>query len=200
MKIIMASKPSTCILDPIPTKLPKELKLVYSDKFWPGLVGKISVCLCRWFILWQRNWMAANVLQRCQFYVPRNKEIFCWIWQLILMVVQPSQKKLWRPSALLWILISLLTNISRLFQGHVFFHLRNIAKIWNFLYKNDAGKLIHAFVTSRLNCCNALLSSYPDKVLNELQLVLNTAARILTRTKKCLSYYSSASLPTLASC
>lgn len=65
-----------------------------------------------------------------------------------------------------------------------FFHLRNIAKIRNFLSKNDAEKLIHAFVTSRLDYCNALLSGYPDKALNKLQLVLNTAARILTRTKK----------------
>ena len=44
-------------------------------------------------------------------------------------------------------------------------------------------KLTHAFVTSRLNDCNALLSGYPDKAINKLQLVLNTAARILTRTK-----------------
>uniref|UniRef100_A0A4W5LFQ7 Reverse transcriptase domain-containing protein n=1 Tax=Hucho hucho TaxID=62062 RepID=A0A4W5LFQ7_9TELE len=65
-----------------------------------------------------------------------------------------------------------------------FFHLRDIVKIRNFLSKNDAEKLIHAFVTSRLDYCNALLSGYPDKSLNKLQLVLNTAARILTRTPK----------------
>uniref|UniRef100_A0A8C7S3I0 Reverse transcriptase domain-containing protein n=1 Tax=Oncorhynchus mykiss TaxID=8022 RepID=A0A8C7S3I0_ONCMY len=65
-----------------------------------------------------------------------------------------------------------------------FFHLRNIAKIRNFPSKNDAEKFIHAFVTSRLDYCNALLSGYPDKALNKLQLVLNTAARILTRTKR----------------
>uniref|UniRef100_A0A8C7TQS6 Reverse transcriptase domain-containing protein n=1 Tax=Oncorhynchus mykiss TaxID=8022 RepID=A0A8C7TQS6_ONCMY len=64
-----------------------------------------------------------------------------------------------------------------------FFHLRNIAKIRNFLSKNDAEKFIHAFVTSRLDYCNALLSGYRNKALNKLQLVLNTAARILTRTK-----------------
>ena len=64
-----------------------------------------------------------------------------------------------------------------------FFHLRNIAKIRHFLSKNDAEKLIHAFVTSRLDYCNAILSGYPDKAINKLQLVLNTAARILTRTK-----------------
>ena len=78
-----------------------------------------------------------------------------------------------------------MTNISRLFQEQLFFHLRNIAKIRNFLSKNDAEQLIHAFVTSRLDYCNALLSGYLDKALNKFQLVLNTAARILTRTKKC---------------
>ena len=71
-------------------------------------------------------------------------------------------------------------TVSRTF----FFHIRNIAKIRNFLSKNDAEKLIHAFVTSRLDYCNALLSGYPDKALDKLQLVLNMAARILTRTKK----------------
>uniref|UniRef100_A0A8K9Y2X2 Reverse transcriptase domain-containing protein n=1 Tax=Oncorhynchus mykiss TaxID=8022 RepID=A0A8K9Y2X2_ONCMY len=70
-------------------------------------------------------------------------------------------------------------------SGTAFFHIHNIAKIRNFLPKNDAEKCIHAFVTSRLDYCNALLSGYPDKTLNKLQLVLNTAARILTRTKKC---------------
>ena len=49
--------------------------------------------------------------------------------------------------------------------------------------KNDAEKLIHAFVTSRLDYCNALLSSHPAKALNKLQLMLNTSARVLTRTK-----------------
>jgi hypothetical protein len=39
--------------------------------------------------------------------------------------------------------------------------------------------------TSRLDYCSALLSGYLDKALNKLQLVLNTAARILIRTKKC---------------
>ncbi len=65
-----------------------------------------------------------------------------------------------------------------------FFHLRNISKIRSFLSQNDAEKLIHAFVTSRLDYCNSLLSGCPNKSLKTLRLVQNTAARFLTGTRK----------------
>jgi hypothetical protein len=73
-----------------------------------------------------------------------------------------------------------------------FFHLRNIANMWQ--------KLVHVFVPSRLDYCNALLSSYLDEALNKLQLVLNMADRILTRTIFLHPYYSSISLSMLATC
>jgi hypothetical protein len=76
-----------------------------------------------------------------------------------------------------------LTNISRIFHGQLFSIFITLHKSVPIFFIKDAGKLIHAFVTSRLNYCNALLSDYPDKALNKLQLVLNTTARILTRTK-----------------
>ena len=65
-----------------------------------------------------------------------------------------------------------------------FFHLRNIAKIRHILSQNDAEKLVHAFVTSRLDYCNSLLSGCSNKSLKTLQLVQNAAARVLTRTRK----------------
>ncbi len=37
-----------------------------------------------------------------------------------------------------------------------FFHLRNIAKLRNMLTVSDAEHLVHAFMTSRLDYCNAL--------------------------------------------
>ncbi|KAA0722921.1 hypothetical protein E1301_Tti013651 [Triplophysa tibetana] len=49
---------------------------------------------------------------------------------------------------------------------------------------SDAEKLIHAFMTSRLDYCNALLGGCPAGLLQKLQLVQNAAARVLTRTKK----------------
>ncbi|KAI5620958.1 hypothetical protein C0J50_19451, partial [Silurus asotus] len=65
-----------------------------------------------------------------------------------------------------------------------FLHLRNIAKIRNMMTLQDAEKLVHAFVTSRLDYCNALLSGCVSKCINKLQLVQNAAARVLTRSRK----------------
>ncbi|KAI5614035.1 hypothetical protein C0J50_3756, partial [Silurus asotus] len=64
------------------------------------------------------------------------------------------------------------------------FHRRNIAKIRNMMSLQDAEKLVHAFVTSRLDYCNALLSGCASKCINKLHLVQNAAARVLTRSRK----------------
>ncbi len=81
------------------------------------------------------------------------------------------------------------SNLS--FENHIshvtktaFFHLRNIAKLWNMLTVSDAEKLVHAFMTSRLDYCNALLGGCPASSINKLQIVPNAAARVLTRSRK----------------
>ncbi|MBN3306323.1 FOXM1 protein, partial [Amia calva] len=51
-----------------------------------------------------------------------------------------------------------------------------------FLSLHDTEKLIHAFVTSRLDYCNAILSGGTNRAISVLQLVQNAAARILTKT------------------
>ena len=61
-----------------------------------------------------------------------------------------------------------------------FFHLRNISKIRSILSFKDSEVLIHAFVSSRLDYCNVLLSGLPKKSLRSLQMVQNAAARVLT--------------------
>ncbi len=43
--------------------------------------------------------------------------------------------------------------------------------------------LINAFMTTRLDYCNALLGGYSARLINKLQMVQNAAARVLTRTR-----------------
>ncbi|KAI5606729.1 hypothetical protein C0J50_7540, partial [Silurus asotus] len=64
------------------------------------------------------------------------------------------------------------------------FHLINISKLRNMLSVSDAEKLVHAFMTSRIDYCNALLGGCPVSLINKLQLVQNVAARVLTRSRK----------------
>ena len=62
--------------------------------------------------------------------------------------------------------------------------LRNIGRIRRYLTQEDCEKLVHAFITSRLDSCNSLLFGLPRCHLDKLQRVQNSAARLITGTKK----------------
>ena len=63
------------------------------------------------------------------------------------------------------------------------FHLTNISKIRTYLDRESTEAIIHAFVTTNLDYCNAILYGLPKVLLNRLNLVQNRAARIVTFTK-----------------
>ena len=69
------------------------------------------------------------------------------------------------------------------FESHIrnatkiaFYH--NIATVWPFLSQADTERHIHAFITSRLDYCNALRSVLPKKAIGQLQNIQNSAARV----------------------
>jgi hypothetical protein len=64
------------------------------------------------------------------------------------------------------------------------YQLRLIGQARRYRTHNATEKVIHAFVSSRLDSGNALLNGLPDYQISRVQRVQNTAARILTRTRK----------------
>ena len=58
--------------------------------------------------------------------------------------------------------------------------IRNIGRIRKYLGKGDCEKLIHAFATFRLDCCNSILYGLPMSELSKLQRLQNTAADHIT--------------------
>ncbi len=61
-------------------------------------------------------------------------------------------------------------------------YLHNINCLCPSLTTNNTAVLIHALVTSCNDFCNGLLNGLPSKLLYKLQLVQNSAARVLSRT------------------
>src|ERR1700722_12547913 len=64
-----------------------------------------------------------------------------------------------------------------------YFYIRLLGKLRKFLDKETSAMITHAFVTSRLDYCNSLLYGISSSLSAKLQRILNTAARIVTRTK-----------------
>ena len=62
--------------------------------------------------------------------------------------------------------------------------LRKIGRIRRYLSSEATKSLVNGLVTSRIDYCNALLHGLPNTLIDKLQRVQNTAARIVTRTSR----------------
>src|SRR4029434_10832193 len=65
-----------------------------------------------------------------------------------------------------------------------FYLLGTNAKIKSCISPKDLEKVIHDFISSRLDYCNSLYTGISHSSLSRLQLVQNAAARLLTGTRK----------------
>ena len=73
-----------------------------------------------------------------------------------------------------------INNISK--SAHI--AIRKISSIRQYLDKPTTERLVHAFVTSRLDSCNSLLYGLPDSDIHKLQRLQNTAARLVCGVKR----------------
>ncbi len=65
-----------------------------------------------------------------------------------------------------------------------FLQLRELSRIRKCIPRREAEIITHAFITSRLDYCNSLLYGLPDCTINRLQKIQNSAARLITLTRK----------------
>ena len=70
------------------------------------------------------------------------------------------------------------SHANRIYQT-AYLHLKNISQVRKCLDMQNCEILIHVFVTSRLDCQNAILYGLPDYLLDKLQRFQNAAARLL---------------------
>ena len=65
-----------------------------------------------------------------------------------------------------------------------FFLLRNLFKIRKYLTDEATSKVVHAFVTTKLEYCNHLYFGLPKYQVNKMQRIQNTAAWLVTCSSK----------------
>jgi len=80
-----------------------------------------------------------------------------------------------------------------------YFWLRQLRSVAQSLTSEAAESLVHAFISCRLDYCNALLYGIADGQLQRLQSVQNAAARLVTGTRRTdRSHHDVSLVPSLA--
>jgi len=76
--------------------------------------------------------------------------------------------------------LTMSTHVSNLCKS-ASFALKRIGNIRQYLDQPSTEKLVHAFVSSKLDYCNSLFCGLPDKEISKIQRVRNSAARLVTK-------------------
>ena len=89
----------------------------------------------------------------------------------------------------------IVTNLGIIFDKEILFNdhinqlcrtfiLGNLFKICKYLTDDATSKVVHAFVTTKLDYCNHLYFGLPKYQVNKMQRVQNTAVQLVTRSSK----------------
>ncbi|XP_073804016.1 uncharacterized protein isoform X1 [Danio rerio] len=133
------------------------------------------------------NWMCQNFLQlnkeKTEIIVFGNKDEVLKVNAYLGTKGQTTKNKVKNLGVTLESDLSFNSHVKAVSKS-AYYHLKNIARIRCFVSSEDLEKLVHAFISSRVDYCNGLLTGLPKKTVRQLQLIQNAAARILTRTRK----------------
>jgi len=79
--------------------------------------------------------------------------------------------------------LTMSTHVSSLCKSASFV-LKRIGNIRQYLDQPSTEKLVHAFMSSKLDYCNSLLYGLPDKGISKIQRVQNSATRLVTKARR----------------
>lgn len=137
-----------------------------------------------------RSWMATNSLKmndsktEVMLVTPKHllSKLHCPDLEIGAQVIQPS-----RTARSLGVhfdnQLSMEHHVNTVCRS-AYMHLHNLHKIKPYLDNISLERLIHAFITTKLDYGNAVLLGYPQTLLQKLQRVQNSAARMLTGTSR----------------
>ena len=91
----------------------------------------------------------------------------------------------------------MLSHVNKVYSL-AFLGICSIGQIRRYLDKDSAEKLVHAFVTSRLDYCNSLLYGLPHKLISKLTEKTECSRETGARSEKTWSYQSGPKRPSLA--
>ncbi len=149
----------------------------------PTVAARISACLAD-ISCWMKNHHLQLNLAKTELLVVSTNPSFHhnFTFQLGLFTITPS-----KTARNLGVVIDDKLN----FSDHITktarscrFALYNIKKIRPFLSEHATQLLVQALVLSRLDYCNALLAGLPGNSIKPLQLIQNTAARLIFNEPK----------------
>ena len=80
--------------------------------------------------------------------------------------------------------LSLDKHVANVCSATCFYWLRQIRRVRRSLDEESTATLVHAFVTSRVDYCNAIVAQASKSTTDKLQRVMNAAARVTSDTRK----------------
>jgi hypothetical protein len=133
-----------------------------------------------------REWMGSNFLKlnesKTEFIVIGSKQQLSLVQCKVIRLGNDEIKcvnEVKNIGAILDTTLSMKSHVCHVSRG-CYAHLRTIAQIRKYLTTEATAKLVHSFVTSRLDNLNSILFGTHGYLLDKLQLLQNRAARVIT--------------------
>ena len=160
---------------------------ITSRESWTNVVNTLERCVADIGTWMSQNWLKLNHDKtEVIVFSPRNQLNTCIPTNISVKIGDCTISPVSSVRNLGIIMDSGLTLVKQVnsISKSCFFQIRKIGQIRRYITKDACRSLVQALVTSRLDYGNGLLHGLPQTIINRLQRVQNTAARLISKTKK----------------